>query len=262
MNPVEWWQDKRYTNERRIVFATAGVLLLLPPLFYLLSFFRTPEIVPTRATVQAPAVAEPPAPPAKSVIEQATEMVASGQLDAAEKFLDAEEVGFWRLRGAIAWQRNQLPEALRFFQAAAAAAPDSAIDLGNLAQIQLLLGDAAGAVTSLRAAQAADPRDEFVANRLYLARIQAGESEAVAVEVDRLLQAAPGSSLPTTAMAAAAVALQRGNPGEAAKFLRAGRSCLPPEIFESLLLETPLASHASDPEVAPFYLKNVAEKGP
>jgi tetratricopeptide (TPR) repeat protein len=253
----DWWQDKRYSSERRLAVSTLSVIVVLSLVFWALWSWRPPlGSQPAEAAIPAatPAPSAPAAPqPEKAGIELAADLVIAGRLVEAERILVQREVEIFRLRGAIAWKRNDLEEARKCFQEAVARAPFSVADLGNLAGVQLQLSDLPGAVANLKTAHEADPQDAFIANRLLLARLQAGEITPVAREVDSALKAAPETSLASVAIAAAVIEMQRGDKAKAARFLRAAQSCLAPEVFDSLLVEQPLAVHANDTALAEFF---------
>lgn len=263
MKISDWWQDKRYLHERSLVVGTAVILVLLSLVFGLLIFLRPPDddlseeesVPPIAAAASTPA----PEPAKKTAVELAADLVMDGRLVEAERLLDVQELELLRLRGAIAWKKNELPEAVRCFRAAVEIDPRSVADLCNLAGIQLQLNEVAAAVANLRMAHDVSPDDIFITNRLLLARIQAGEVNRVAAEISSALEAAPESSLPSVAAAAAAVELQRGNAAKAATFLHAAKKSLAPEVFESLLVETPLAAYSSDQALSPFYLRQARE---
>jgi len=261
----DWWQDKRYLQERTLVVGTVVVLLLLSLVVGLLIYLRPlPEETLAQNAASPEAAPTPipaPEPAKKTAIELAADLVIAGRLVEAERILNGEEIALLRLRGAIAWKKNNLLEAARCFRAAVKIDPRSVADLCNLAGVQLQLNDAPAAVVNLRVAHEVDSGDVFLANRLFLARIQAGEINNVAAEVTNALKAAPETSLPSIAAAAAAIELQRGNPAMAAKFLHAAQGCLAPEVFESLLAEAPLAAFSSEAAIAPFYLRQEPASG-
>lgn len=263
MKVSDWWQDKRYLHERSLVVGTAVTLVLLSLVFGLLVIMRPPdENLPTEDTAPAVAavLAKPtPEPAKKTPVELATNLVMDGRLVEAERVLDVQELELLRLRGAIAWKRNDLPKALSCFRAAVEIEPRSVPDLCNLAGIQLQLNEAAAAVANLRVAHDVSPDDVFITNRLLLARIQAGELDRVAAEISSALQAAPETSLPSVAAAAAAVELHRGNSAKAATFLHSAKRSLAPEVFESLLVEAPLAAHSSNQALSLFFLSQARE---
>ncbi len=259
----DWWQDKRYLHERSLFVGTVVILVLLSLVFGLLMFLRPPdEVLPVEEAVPPVAEASPPPsaePAKKAAFEIAADLVMNGRLVEAGRVLDAQELELLRLRGAIAWKENNMPEAVRYFKAAVEIAPRSMPDLGNLAGVQLQLNEVAAAVANLRVAHDVSPGDVFIANRLLLARIQAGEVERVAAEIASALETAPETSVPFVAAAAAAVELQRGNVAQAVTFLHAARNTLPPAVFESLLVEAPLASFSAEAALAPFYLRQAGE---
>lgn len=261
MKISDWWKDKRYLHERTLVVGTVVVVVLFSLVFGLLLFLRPVDDNQSASGTVPPVAAVPsaPQPAKKSAIEQAADLVLAGRLVEADRILDVQEVELLRLRGAIAWKKNDLSEAMRYFRAAVEIAPRSATDLCNLAGIQLQMKEEAAAVANLRVAHEVSPSDVLITNRLLLARIQAGEVDQVAGEISLALDASPETSLPTVAVAAAAVELRRGNATNAANFLHAAKRNLAPEVFASLLVEAPLAAYASEQALAPYYLKPTGE---
>lgn len=255
---IEWQRDKRFAHEHRMVWGALFVLVVLG-LIFLGLFFLWPMPKPEAAIDSWPgpgvaATLPSPEPQAESTdLEIAAEHILAGQYDEADQVLNAHQLEIFRLRGVIAWKRGDLDAASVHFREAVEIDPQSVPDLCNLAAVRLQKNEVQGAVENLRQAHALSPADIFISNRLLLARIQLGETEAVATEVSTALQTAPEASLPSVATAAAAVELARGNPEQAAQFLHAAKGCLPPEIFESLLVEVPLASFAAEKALAPFF---------
>ena len=266
----DWWQDKRYQNERRVLIGASVAVVLFSTIFGLMIYYRPLsdlEIKAVEAANPPPVAPVTPVPTAAPPVEKtrtelAAEMVMDGRLVEAEEILNRDEAESRRLRGAIAWKRGNLAEAKTSFERAVSLNPSGLADLCNLAGIQLQLGDVAGAADNLRRAHEVSPDDTFVANRLLLARVQAGDTDQVSAEVSAALKAAPETSLPSVAAAAAALEMKRGNFSKAAEFLNAAKSSLQPEIFESLIIEAPLSEFANNPAISPFYRNQSAASGP
>lgn len=256
MNPqsgTNWWADPRFSGERTTLRAILVGSVLLAVFIPLGLFFLKPN-ADTAAAVPPARTASTPVNLPPNLIEIARAHIVENKLPEAVVALSAAEIEMLRLNAIIAWKRNRLDEAGTLFSTVVQRNPGVANDLSNLAGVRMQQGRVTEAIASLRLAREAAPGNAYISNRHLLARIEAGESEAVENEVRQLLKASPETSLPLVAVAAAAIELDRRDFPRATDFLRAARTSLPPDIFQSLLSERPLARHAAEEEMAAFFL--------
>lgn len=255
----QWWVDLRFQQERRQVVSIALILLLAAVFVGVVGYstylrMQEEEALNLSATAGA-AVPEatPPPPPAKGVLETASEMVLNGQLaDASAKLRDAG-ILVTRLNGIVAWKTGDTGTAAVAFEQALRLNPDSAPDLVNLAGVMLVTGRAPEAVELLRKAQEKSPDDVYMANRYLLARFQAGDVAGVRNEVQTALELSPQNSIPRIAIPGAALELAAGKYANAANFLYAAKKALPSRVFDSLVEEPPIANYCDKPELMPFF---------
>lgn len=258
LNGSNWWSDPRFAGERTALRATLIAAVLLAIFVPLGLFFLKPGAADNAAPPPASPLPSPtpelPQNLPQNLIEMARAHVLENKLPEAVSVLAAAEIEILRLNAIIAWKQNHLDEAGTLFATIVQLSPGAANDLSNLAGVRMQQGRVLEAIASLRLARDAAPGDAYISNRYLLARIEAGEGEAVANEVRQLMNASPEISLPLVAAAAAAIELDRRDIPRATDFLRAARSSLPPGVFQSLLSERPLARHAAEEAMAPFFL--------
>lgn len=253
-----WWQEKRYQHERRtvaVVAAVGVVVLVFVAILGYATHLGVNHQEPIALSPHLTPAESPSLPPTTTagLLEQAAGKIAAG--NTAEGAVALRQAGLLviRLEGILAWKQGDLPLAAQSFSRALEIDPESVPDLVNLAGVELSQGRATQAVEHLSRARGLAMDDPYIANRLLLARLQAGDIAGVRSEVQAVLESNPENGLPTVAIAAAALELAAGQPRNAANFLYAASSVLPQTIFTSLLEEPPLASHSHREELSPFY---------
>jgi tetratricopeptide (TPR) repeat protein len=256
MDLLDWMQDKRFAQERRVIAISVVVIVLFATVYSVLIFTRPPDLVEPSPALRVPAsLPDPEVPPKVLENNPVVPLITAGRLREATQMLDQQEAFILRLRGAIAWEEGNEAKAREAFEKAVQLAPGSALDLGHLAMVRLKQGDETEAIGILRDARALAPADDFLQSLHFLARLQAGQSVEVTRELEESLQVAPENTLPGIAMASAAVCLQDGRINDAVQFLNAAKSALPPFQFRALLAQEPLAKFADHPAIAAYYRK-------
>jgi tetratricopeptide (TPR) repeat protein len=254
-----WWVDLRYEQERKMAVGIA-IALFVSAIFVSIIAYETYMRLQEEDSLglslysgmSSPLPQATPIPP-KGLIEDAGEFIKNGKFDEAEKLIRQAEVQTFRLKGRIAQKNGDLPAATANFEAALKVDPDSPIDLANLACAEILAGKHAVAVERLKRAATLEPTNLFIANRLLLARYQAGDVAGVRSDIETALATSPENSLHRVAITGAALELAAGQFANAANFLYAAKARLPASVFERLIAEPPIAMYASNKALVPFF---------
>ena len=181
-------------------------------------------------------------PGSSGLLESVYSAVLSGDWATAEETLAVAEIETLRLRGVLAFRRQDFSAALDFFEKVVENSRSGPPDWINLASSLGALGRWEEAIAAYDKARTINPDDDYSANRYYLALLQSGQRERASQEVAAALQVAPAQSLSQVALTSAVLAWENGQKSKAEEYIRAAQSLLNQEIFQSLISEPPLAS--------------------
>lgn len=263
MSFARWWGDIRFEQERRIL-AISGIILFLTAVFVgILSYTKIKSMRDDEGGAAAPSVSPKTGQAISAypegILEKAGRCVSDSRFAEAAPLLRSAELTLNRLQGTVAWKTGDTKTAEMFFERALSIEPESVPDLTNLANLRLQTGNAVSAAGLFKKAREAGPEDAYVANRYLLARIEAGDGDAVEAEIRTAWKPGQENSVARMGVPAAFLELADGRYASAASFLGAAQKALAPETFRRLLNEPPISSYANLEELRPFFAASTVE---
>ena len=142
----------------------------------------------------APCRAQPPADPAAGLEQMAAAAergLRQGELQIAESDYRSVLLAGWMVIGALRMDEGRLADARDAFMHASTSAVDSKAALQSLSLVQLQMGDAAHAVTTLMRLAGTSPKDIQTRRLLAQALVANGQADEAVQELEEAYGAAP-----------------------------------------------------------------------
>ena len=162
------------------------------------------------------------------------------------------------LLGVIAAQEQRYDDAFAAFARAAELAPGDAQPFFNWGEALREAGRPAEAVEQFRKAVQRRPDDPLFTLKLNLARIQSGQTEAVAAEAAQQLQLDPPTG--DWLMVGAALAIERGDVARAKQLLGQAREAMGRTLFIGMLQDEVFQRHREMPELKSLLQERIADE--
>ncbi len=168
--------------------------------------------------------------------------------------LDPQDEQAWGTLGRLQLQQGDYSSALVSLSKAVEFSDNKTSLLATRAGVHRTLGDFPAALADLEVAARLDPGNVEVANRLLIFKIQSGHAGEVRSYVATYEQAAITSQAPHWLLGAAALSMQDGDPGKAAKYLSSLKALLSPEKFSELLADPFFEPYHQDRALQAYFL--------
>jgi len=159
------------------------------------------------------------------------------------------------LLGILFKQQGRYPEAISIFDKAIQLQP-KAEQYFYRAECHLALGNNDQAFADLSAAVDASPSQALFTNKRYLFMIGNGRKQEVTDAINIRVRSGVESDRNSWVMAAAAIALEQGEPATAAVILKGAINLLPEGDFKNLLQDPVFKPYRSNPHIMPFFVNN------
>lgn len=260
----EYFSDPRFRSERLfIVFGIPAILAVLIGVALLL--YSGQNTVPDRNTEP------PPELRAAKVIEIALTSFQLAEIAMKEDRLEEAQLFFEKsisegqnvdqslfLLGTLVKQERKYPEAISIFDQAIQRHPTGR-QYYNRAECHLALENYDQAFSDLSAAVATSPSEALFTNKRYLFMVGHGRKQEVTDAINIRVRTGVESDRDSWVMAAAAIALEQGEPATAAVILEGAKNLLPEGDFHSLLQDPAFEPFRSNPHIVPFLADNTTD---
>lgn len=199
-------------------------------------------------------------PDARKAIAEASRLLSCGDPAAARGIL--LQVDLEKARSAEGWELAGMLEEIAGNKGSAMkqytrglAVRESAILYLHRARLHRQGGEFAPAMSDMDLAEDRAPMDAAISNERLLLMVQAGLADRVSAEIRAHGSGSSGGWI----FGLCAIAMQNGEYSEAGKLLGIARESVPQNIFDQMLKDPILVRHMSQPQIAPFYLKNLPD---
>lgn len=275
-------RERKYSEPERTSSSAAGATpsasptpppfadIILPAQGPLPTPLPVPSLAPAVAAVPPPPpspvssassspIAPTPAPTVapSSLLSQGLAALQQGEKAAARKLLleaagkEASNRGeAYNALGTIDYAEGKWKEAGASFAQAMAANGRNASYFYNHSEAMRGLGQPAEAVADLKNALAIDSGNRLYHNKLFIARIEAGDRDTVIQELRANLDLQLDTYLASCLGAAAAIEMQSGNPASAVGYLYELKGRTDPVTFKLIIADRVFQPYANQPEFA------------
>ncbi len=224
----------------------------------------TVEIRPAEIKKAEPTPAPEPQTPTE-IIAVAVSAFQTGNFERANNLLsrvDLEKAGAplgWELAGLLSENAKDDKEAYRIYSRGISSMPTASLYYRR-ALLNRDNGDQELAMKDFDEAIRRAPTDIVISNERLLFLIRIGRGKQAREELETSSRTPGRAEASNWIFAQCALAMEDGNYKQAAVLLTEAKQAVDPRIFEMILKNTVISSHMAQPEVMPFYIRNIGPK--